>query len=121
MSSDTVTAVIFEWPAPENRESRGIPTEKIAQQKGNAVHETQTISRDGLEQWLLDRIAFYLDKPVDSIDPKVELARYGMDSVYAISIISDIEDHLQVEVDVAKARSRGTVDALTDYLLELVG
>lgn len=85
------------------------------------MHETQTISRDGLERWLLDRIAFYLDKPADSIDPEVELARYGMDSVYAISIISDIEDHLQVEVDVAKARSRGTVDALTDYLLELVG
>jgi acyl carrier protein len=85
------------------------------------VQETQTISRDALERWLLDRVAFYLDKPADGIDPRVELARYGVDSVYAISIISDIEDHLQVEVDVAEARSRGTVDSLTDYLLELVG
>jgi len=80
----------------------------------------ETISRSGLRTWLLERIAFYLDKPVDSIDPTVELARYGVDSVYAISIISDIEDHLQVEVDVAEARRRGTVDTLTDYLLELV-
>lgn len=80
----------------------------------------ETISRSGLQSWLLGRIAFYLDKPVEGIDPAVELARYGVDSVYAISIISDIEDHLQVEVDVAEARRRGTVDALTDYLTELV-
>jgi acyl carrier protein len=40
--------------------------------------------------------------------------------VYAISIISDIEDHLQVEVDVAEARRRETVADLTAYLLDLV-
>ncbi|WP_227022989.1 acyl carrier protein [Actinomadura rubrobrunea] len=70
--------------------------------------------------WLVDRIAFYLDRPPDDIDPTVELARYGVDSVYALSIVSDIEDRLQVEVDVAEARRRGTVASLTDYLLELV-
>ncbi|MFB4319645.1 acyl carrier protein [Actinomadura sp. 21ATH] len=78
------------------------------------------ISRDELRMWLIDQVAFYLDKPAEGIDPRVELARYGVDSVYAISIVSDIEDHLQVEVDVAEARRRGTVDTLTDYLLELV-
>jgi acyl carrier protein len=78
------------------------------------------ISRDELRMWLIDQVAFYLDKPAEGIDPGVELARYGVDSVYAISIVSDIEDHLQVEVDVAEARRRGTVDTLTDYLLELV-
>ncbi|MEU5884427.1 acyl carrier protein [Spirillospora sp. NPDC047279] len=80
-----------------------------------------TISNGELQTWLIDRIAFYLDKPAESIDPAVELARYGVDSVYAISIISDIEDHLQVEVDLDEARRRETVDSLTEYLLELVG
>ncbi len=81
---------------------------------------SETVSHDELQSWLLDRIAFYLDRPAENIDPGVALARYGVDSVYAISIISDIEDHLQVEVDVAEARRRETVTALTDYLLELV-
>ncbi|WP_202125442.1 acyl carrier protein [Actinomadura physcomitrii] len=81
---------------------------------------SQTISYDELQMWLLDRIAFYLDRPTENIDPAVELARYGVDSVYAISIISDIEDHLQVEVDVAEARRRETVADLTAYLLDLV-
>ncbi|MFI0449738.1 acyl carrier protein [Actinomadura sp. 6N118] len=84
---------------------------------GNAT----TISNGELQTWLIDRIAFYLDKPAESIDPAVELARYGVDSVYAISIISDIEDHLQVEVDLDEARRRETVDSLTGYLLDLIG
>jgi acyl carrier protein len=84
------------------------------------VNKAETISRGELQSWLLDRIAFYLDRPVEKIDPGIELARYGVDSVYAISVISDIEDHLQVEVDVAEARRRRTVESLTDYLLELI-
>lgn len=83
------------------------------------MNKSVAASRGELQKWLLDRIAFYLDKPAENIDPAVELARYGVDSVYAISIISDIEDHLQVEVDVAEARSRRTADALTDYLIDL--
>ncbi|MBX6768170.1 MAG: acyl carrier protein [Actinomadura rubrobrunea] len=84
------------------------------------MNGSEILSRDELQKWLVDRIAFYLDRPPDDIDPMVELARYGVDSVYALSIVSDIEDHLQVEVDVAEARRRGTVASLTDYLLELV-
>ncbi|TDD71418.1 acyl carrier protein [Actinomadura rubrisoli] len=84
------------------------------------MNGSEIISYNELQSWLIDRIAFYLDKPIENIDPSVELARYGVDSVYAISIISDIEDHLQVEVDVAEARRRETVADLTDYLLALV-
>lgn len=76
-------------------------------------------SRGDLCRWLVDRVAFYLDKPPEGIDPKVDLSRYGMDSIYAVSVVSDVEDHLQVEVDLAEARKMGTIEALTDYLLEL--
>lgn len=85
------------------------------------VAHSEKISHGELQSWILDRVAFYLDRPVSNIDPAVELACYGVDSVYAISIISDIEDHLQVEVDVAEARRLGSVDSLAGYLLKLVG
>ncbi|GAA4154076.1 acyl carrier protein [Actinomadura keratinilytica] len=84
------------------------------------MSRSEIITHDQLQSWLIDRIAFYLDRPAEDIDPSVELARYGMDSVYAISVVSDIEDHLQVEVDMAEARRRGTAASLTDYLLGLV-
>ena len=84
------------------------------------MEHLESVSRTELQAWLLDRIAFYLDRPAGNIDPTVELARYGMDSVYTISILSDVEDHLQAEVDLTEARRRRTVDDLTDYLLDLV-
>lgn len=84
------------------------------------MNTSETMSHEQLQTWLLDRVAFYLDRPAENIDPAVELARYGVDSIYTMSIISDIEDHLQVEVDAVEARRRGTVGSLTTYLLELV-
>lgn len=84
------------------------------------MNKSQTVVRDDLQTWLLSRIAFYLDRPAEKIDPAIELGRYGVDSVFAISVISDIEDHLQLEVDMAEVRRRKTVDDLTDYLIDLV-
>jgi acyl carrier protein len=78
-----------------------------------------TLTADSLRAWLIERVAFYLDRPADEIRSDVFLADYGMDSVYAISIISDIEDHLQFEVDPAVARDYPTIDGLTHHLLEL--
>ncbi|NGO66948.1 acyl carrier protein [Streptomyces boncukensis] len=73
-------------------------------------------STDEFRTWLTERVAFYLDQPAESIDPAVELAEYGMDSIYALSVISDIEDRLGMELDVGEVRQYRTVDALADYL-----
>jgi len=83
------------------------------------VNNGVAVSRTELAGWLVDRVAFYLDRPSEQIDPATELARYGMDSIYAVSVISDIEDRLQVELDLTEARRLGTIDALTDYLLDV--
>lgn len=76
---------------------------------------------DELREWLIERFAFYLDQPAEAIDPDVEFAEYGMDSVYAISVISDIEDRLDREIDPTQFRERPTVSALVGYLMELTG
>lgn len=76
-----------------------------------------SLDRGELGEWIRGRVAFYLDRPVDAIDPGVELAQYGLDSVYAISVISDIEDRIDEELNIAEVRQRPTIDALVDYLL----
>lgn len=80
-----------------------------------------SLDRQELSDWLRERVAFYLDRPTAAIDPAVELAEYGVDSVYAISVISDIEDRLDEELDIEEVRQRPTIDALVDYLLAVVG
>ena len=47
-----------------------------------------------LQSWLCERIAFYLDQPAETIDPDTELAHYGMNSVYAVSLLADLEAKL---------------------------
>jgi acyl carrier protein len=72
--------------------------------------------------WLLDRIALYLNRPVEMIDPSVPLAEYGMDSVCALSLCGDLEDELELIVEPTLLWDYPTVDSLVRYLaVELAG
>ena len=74
-----------------------------------------------LTEWLVERVAFYLDRPAETIDPGTRLAEYGMDSLYALSVISDIEELLNVDLEATAIREYANVDALAGYLKELLG
>lgn len=69
-----------------------------------------------LHHWLTDRLAVYLDRLPDSIDPTVPLAEYGMDSVGALSLCGDIEDTFRIAVDPSLAWDHPTVVALVAHL-----
>jgi len=75
-----------------------------------------TIDRD----WLTERVAHYLEHPADSLDPDVDLAAYGMDSLYALNVISDIEDRWQLELDATLLREHPTLNALAGHLDTLI-
>lgn len=80
----------------------------------------RTSSPEEIRRWLCERVAFYLDKPVDRIDPRVELAEYGMDSVYSMSLIAEIEDNLGIKIDEMAAWKYTTIDAMIEYSSTLV-
>lgn len=70
-----------------------------------------------LKSWVRERIAFYLDQPAETIDPDTELAHYGMNSVYAVSLLADLEAELGIEIDYMKATwGHPTINRLVDYL-----
>lgn len=52
-----------------------------------------------IRQWLIDRIAYYLERPADDIDPTVPLAEAGIDSVSATSLCGDVEDRFEINAD----------------------
>lgn len=66
--------------------------------------------------FLLDRLAVYLRRPADSIDPTVPLAEYGMDSVCALSLCGDLEDVYGLEVEPTLLWDHPTVESLIGYL-----
>lgn len=75
-----------------------------------------------LDNWLIERIAHYLERPIDSIGRDVDLAAYGMDSLYAMNMISDIEDYLNLDfdLDATTLREYPTINTLIAYLNKLL-
>jgi acyl carrier protein len=70
--------------------------------------------------WLVERVAYYLERSPEEIDPDLSLADYGLDSVYAFALCGDIEDALAVPVEPTLVWDVDTVAALTAHLVGVV-
>lgn len=81
--------------------------------RGAAPNAQQTAQ---IKQFLIERIAFYLERPVDDIDPTVPLAESGMDSVSGTSLCGDIEDRWQINVDPTMVYEYPTVDEIVGFI-----
>jgi acyl carrier protein len=69
-----------------------------------------------LRTWLTNRVAEYLRLPAREIDTSRQLAEYGLDSVYALALCGDIEDHLYIQVEPTVVWDHPTIDQLGGYL-----
>ena len=73
---------------------------------------------DDIRSWLRERVAFYLDQPAGSIDADVPLTDYGMNSIYAVSVLADIEDEFDVQFDSVPTWSHPTVNDIAAFLAD---
>ncbi|AXL92987.1 polyketide synthase [Streptomyces sp. CB09001] len=71
-----------------------------------------------LTTWLSDRIALYLKRTPQEIDPSVPLAEYGLDSVAALSLCGDIEEDFDLVLEPTVAWDYPTVQALATHLAQ---
>ncbi len=72
-----------------------------------------------LTEWLIQRVAYYVECPLTDIDTGVLLASYGLDSVYAFALCGDIEDELGLPVEPTAVWDFGTISALASHLADL--
>lgn len=49
---------------------------------------------DEIERWLVERVGALTGVPADEVDPAAPLARHGLDSVAAITVVADLEKWL---------------------------
>lgn len=76
------------------------------------------VTADDLRQWVLARVAYYIEGEPENIDPDAKLVGYGLDSVYALTLCGDIEDEYGLVVDPTLAWDYPTVNAIVGYLGE---
>lgn len=74
------------------------------------------LSQEDLRRWLTVRVADYLECSADAIDQSVPLGEYGLDSVLALAMAGEIEDHLNITVDPTVLWDYPSIDALVRFL-----
>jgi acyl carrier protein len=74
---------------------------------------------EAIRGWLVARVAYYLERPVEEIDPDVSLAEYGLESVYAFALCGDIEDATGIAVEPTLLWDVDTLAALTAHIVGL--
>lgn len=73
-------------------------------------------STEELRTWLAETIAGYVRCELGDIDPDLPLAEYGLDSVSAMTICADIEDHFGLIVEVTLVWDHPTLGELAGAL-----
>ncbi|MGI5351762.1 acyl carrier protein [Streptomyces sp. CA-250714] len=69
-------------------------------------------------RWLTARLAEFLSRPAEDIDPRTPFAEYGLDSVAALSLYGDIEDEFALYLEPTVAWDHPTVEALARCLAD---
>ena len=69
-----------------------------------------------IRDWLTERVSFYLEIPVDAIDPEASLVTLGLDSVYAMTLSGDMADNFGADVEPTVAWDHGTINELATFI-----
>jgi len=85
----------------------------------NAANDMPIWSADGLEDWLVARIAQLTSAPPDAIDPQAPFASLNLDSVAVMDIVVALEDLLGFEIESTIAWDYPTVRLLSGYIAAL--
>ncbi|MGP8298319.1 acyl carrier protein [Streptomyces inhibens] len=84
----------------------------------HAASETVGVSAESLTAWLIDQLAEHLKMSAEDISPDLPMTGYGLSSLYALTLASEIEDHLDITVDDTIMWDNPTVATLVDALLQ---
>jgi acyl carrier protein len=72
-----------------------------------------------LRSWLVERVAYYSERPSEDIRLDMSAAESGLDSVYAFMLCSEIEDDLGLSVEPITVWELDTLEALVAHLTGL--
>ena len=74
-----------------------------------------------LQAWLINLLAKRLRADPGQIDPEASLADFGMDSLVAIRVTSDLEKYLEIQLEPTLLWEHPNIVALVNYLAQELG
>jgi acyl carrier protein len=80
--------------------------------------ETTLPTHDDLVDWLINRVASYLNSDPDTIETDKAFGDYGLDSVFALNLCTDLESEFRILAEPTVAWDYPTIDHLAGHLTE---
>lgn len=74
-----------------------------------------------LQAWLINMLAKRLRADPGQIDPEASLADFGMDSLIAIRVTSDLEKYLEIQLEPTLLWEHPNIAALVRHLAKELG
>ncbi|MFD7665828.1 acyl carrier protein [Streptomyces sp. NPDC059788] len=69
-----------------------------------------------IRQWLAERLAAHLGRESHEIRHDALMAEYGVDSLHAVALVTEVEDRWGLTLDAAVAWEHPTVARFADFL-----
>lgn len=76
-------------------------------------------SAEEIRQWIVVHLARLLELPLEQIDPQQSVARYGLDSVQLVLLVTDLEQWLGTSFKKNPLAEQDTIAALSERLAML--
>lgn len=74
------------------------------------------ISEKELKHWLIERVATYCRLAPSAIKEDVNLANYGMDSVFTLTLVGEIEERFGLDMDPTALWDNPSIEQLHTFL-----
>ena len=115
---------------PDSRSNHTASAEAIAELEQTLPYEVHALNGllspapnanhtvESIEAWLAKWLADELQIEVDAIDPRKSLVQYGLDSVTAVRLTSDLEDLLGRQLSLTLAWDYPSIKALGQHLAQ---
>jgi len=82
----------------------------------NGVSEVKPLEASDVLLWLVSRFARWLKMKPDELDTSQRISQYGLDSVAAVSLSSELEDELGIQLETAVIWEYPTLESLAGHL-----
>lgn len=73
-----------------------------------------------ISQWLGTRLAEMVNISIEQVDTQLQFDRYGLDSLNAVTLIGELSDWLEIELDPSIIYDHPNIDELSNYILQQV-
>lgn len=78
-------------------------------------------SKAGLTEWITTWLRTELSLPEGAVELAAPFTRFGMDSVHAMMMTGDLEEHLGLRLSPTVTWDHPTIDALSSHLATTAG